>query len=133
MAEAGQTNGGAMVPNVGSSLLPHPNPTTIQLGPTPSLTDTQRSNLERYMQRDAIFVSAFEQQRQRQVALVHGKQLEFRQAAQAGADIFGPGYNPVYGNGSSIINPGNPAAANAFHIVYPAQRRRARKAKEFTL
>ncbi|KAF9361054.1 SWI/SNF chromatin-remodeling complex subunit [Mortierella sp. NVP85] len=130
MAEAGQANG-AMVPNVGSSLLPHQNPTTIQLGPTPPLSDTQRSNLERFMRRDAIFVSAFEQQRQRQVALFHGKQLEFRQAAQAGADIFGPGYNPAYGNGSNIMNPGV-AGNNVFQIVYPAQRRRARKSKEFT-
>lgn len=131
MAEAGQANG-AMVPNVGSSLLPHQNPTTIQLGPTPPLTDTQRSDLERYMQRDAIFVSAFEQQRQRQVALFQGKQLEHRQAAQVGADMFGPGYNPSYGNGSGIINPGA-AGNNMFQIVYPAQRRRVRKSKEFTL
>ncbi|KAF8926329.1 SWI/SNF chromatin-remodeling complex subunit [Dissophora ornata] len=126
MSEPALTNG-PTVPNVGSSLLPHQDPTTVLIGPTPPITDSQRSELERYMRRDAIFVSAFEQQRQMQTALIHGKQLEIRQAAQAGADIFGPGYNPAYGNGSSAG-----PAATAFHIVYPAHRRRARRSKEFT-
>ncbi|KAG0318496.1 SWI/SNF chromatin-remodeling complex subunit [Dissophora globulifera] len=119
------------IPGVGSSLLPHQNSTTVQIGPSPSITDSQRSELERYMRRDGIFVSAFEQQRQMQAALIHGKQLEIRQAAQAGADIFGPGYNPGYGNGSNIAS-NNGLAPNVFHIVYPAHRRRARKSKEFT-
>ncbi|KAG0365906.1 SWI/SNF chromatin-remodeling complex subunit [Gamsiella multidivaricata] len=119
-----------MVPNVASSLLPHQNSTTVQIGPNPPMTDAQRSELEGYMRRDAIFVTAFEQQRQMQVALAHGKQLEIRQTAQVGADIFGPGYHPSYGNGSGTPATNGPAP-NAFHIVYPAHRRRARKSKEF--
>ncbi|KAF9343255.1 SWI/SNF chromatin-remodeling complex subunit, partial [Mortierella sp. AD094] len=119
------------VPNVASSLLPQQNSTTAQIGPTPPITDSQRSELEGYMRRDAIFVAAFEQQRQMQAGIANGKQLEIRQTAQAGAEIFGPGYNPAYGNGSGMTN-SNGTPATAFHIIYPAHRRRARKSKEFT-
>ncbi|KAF9108739.1 SWI/SNF chromatin-remodeling complex subunit [Mortierella sp. AM989] len=119
------------LPNVGSSLLPQQNPTTSQIGPTPPITASQRLELEGYMRRDAIFVSAFEQQRQMQAALANGKQFEIRQTAQAGADIFGPGYHHACGNGSGITN-NNGTPSTAFHIIYPAHRRRARKSKEFT-
>ncbi|KAF8984455.1 SWI/SNF chromatin-remodeling complex subunit [Entomortierella lignicola] len=120
-----------VVPNVASSLLPQQNSTTTQIGPVPPITDLQRSELEGYMRRDALFLGAFEQQRQMQAGLANGKQLEIRQQAQAGAEIFGPGYNPAYGNGSSLTN-SNGTPATAFHIIYPAHRRRARKSKEFT-
>ncbi|KAG0208065.1 SWI/SNF chromatin-remodeling complex subunit [Mortierella sp. GBA30] len=126
MSEAALTNA-PVAPSLGSSLLPHQNSTTLQIGPTPPMTDSQRSELERYMKRDALFLSTFEHQKQMQTALLSEKQLEIRQAAQAGAEIFGPGYHPAYGNGTGIIGP----HANAFQIVYPAQRRRARKSKAF--
>ncbi|KAF9993762.1 SWI/SNF chromatin-remodeling complex subunit [Entomortierella chlamydospora] len=63
-----------------------------------------------------------------QAGIANRKQLEIRQTAQAGAEIFGPGYNPLYGNGSGITN----SNGAAFHIIYPAHRKRARKSKEFT-
>lgn len=84
-----------------------------------------------------MFLPAFEQQRQMQIALMNEKQLEIRQAQQTGTEIFGPGYNPAYGNGSNaaLHNPTAPGGppGSAFHIVYPAHRKRARKSKEFTL
>ncbi|KAF9150931.1 SWI/SNF chromatin-remodeling complex subunit [Linnemannia schmuckeri] len=144
MSEATLTNGPIAPPpavvNVNlpqaSSLLPNQNPTLTQVGPTPPISSQQRSELEQYMRRDAMFLPAFEQQRQMQIALMNEKQLEIRQAQQTGTEIFGPGYNPAYGNGSSAAthNPavGGPSGSNAFHIVYPAHRKRARKSKEFT-
>ncbi|KAG0249395.1 SWI/SNF chromatin-remodeling complex subunit [Mortierella polycephala] len=123
---------GPAMPNLGSSLVPQQNPETVVIGPTPPMKDSQRMELERYMKRDAIFLSTFEHQRQRQNALMNEKQLEIRQTAQAGIEIFGPGYSPSYGNGSSIPLINGVPANNAFRIVYPAQRRRARKSKEFS-
>ncbi|KAF9178033.1 SWI/SNF chromatin-remodeling complex subunit [Haplosporangium sp. Z 767] len=123
---------GPAMPNLGSSLVPQQNPETVVIGPTPPMNDSQRMELERYMKRDAIFLSTFELQRQRQNALMNEKQLEIRQAAQAGIEIFGPGYSPSYGNGSGIPLINGVPANNAFRIIYPAQRRRARKSKEFT-
>lgn len=128
MSEAALTNG-PVAPSLGSSLLPHHNSTTTQIGPSPAMTDLQRSELERYMSRDALFLSAFEHQRQMQSALLNEKQLGIRQIAQSGAEIFGPGYHPACGNGTTIAGP----HGNAFQIVYPAHRRRARKSKAFTL
>ncbi|KAF9928484.1 SWI/SNF chromatin-remodeling complex subunit [Mortierella alpina] len=127
MSEAALTNG-PVAPSLGSSLLPHHNSTTTQIGPSPAMTDLQRSELERYMSRDALFLSAYEHQRQMQSALLNEKQLAIRQIAQSGAEIFGPGYHPACGNGTTISAP----HGNAFQIVYPAHRRRARKSKAFT-
>ncbi|KAF9922357.1 SWI/SNF chromatin-remodeling complex subunit [Linnemannia zychae] len=117
------------------SLLPNQNPTLTQVGPTPPITSQQQTELEQYMRRDAMFLPAFEKQRQMQIALMNEKQLEIRQAQQTGAEIFGPGYSPLYGNGSHPTPhnlTGGPSGSNAFHIVYPAHRKRARKTKEFT-
>ncbi|KAF9946936.1 SWI/SNF chromatin-remodeling complex subunit [Mortierella alpina] len=127
MSEAALTSG-PVAPSLGSSLLPHHNSTTTQIGPSPAMTDLQRSELERYMSRDALFLSAFEHQRQMQLALLNEKQLGIRQIAQSGAEIFGPGYHPACGNGATVSGP----HGNAFQIVYPAHRRRARKSKAFT-
>jgi hypothetical protein len=146
MSEATLTNGPIAPPpvvvNVNtpqvSSLLPNQNPTLTQVGPTPAISSQQRSELEQYMRRDAMFLPAFEKQRQMQIALMNEKQLEIRQVQQTGTEIFGPGYNPAYGNGSNAAPhnpaaPGGPPGSSAFHIVYPAHRKRARKSKEFTL
>ncbi|KAF9906234.1 SWI/SNF chromatin-remodeling complex subunit [Linnemannia zychae] len=137
MSEAALTNGPIAPPPVSApSLLPNQNPQLTQVGPTPAITSQQRSELEQFMRRDAMFLPAFEKQRQMQLALMNEKQLEIRQAQQTGTEIFGPGYNPAYGNGSSSAAPhnpvGGPPGSNAFHIVYPAHRKRARKSKEFT-
>ncbi|KAF9098425.1 SWI/SNF chromatin-remodeling complex subunit [Mortierella sp. GBA35] len=135
MSEAALTNG-PIAPAVSApSLLPNQNPALVQVGPTPAITPHQQSELERYMRRDAMFLPAFEQQRQMQIALMNEKQLEIRQAQQTGAEIFGPGYHPAFGNGSTMVshNPsGGPPGSSALHIVYPAHRKRARKSKEFT-
>ncbi|KAG0071711.1 SWI/SNF chromatin-remodeling complex subunit [Podila epicladia] len=101
--------------------LPNQNSMTVLVGPTPALTDTQRLELDQYIQRDEIFAKAFENQKQMQTALINEKQQEIRQLAQAGSDVFGPGYSG-YGNGST---------GTQFHIIYPADRRRSRKTKEF--
>ncbi|KAK3831061.1 MAG: hypothetical protein J3R72DRAFT_478712 [Linnemannia gamsii] len=137
MSEAALTNGPiAPLPVGAPSMLPNQNPTLTQVGPAPAITSQQRSQLEQFMRRDAVFLPAFEKQRQMQIALMNEKQLEIRQAQQTGTEIFGPGYSPAYGNGSSSAAPHNPAGgppgSNAFHIVYPAHRKRARKSKEFT-
>ncbi|KAF9435969.1 SWI/SNF chromatin-remodeling complex subunit [Entomortierella beljakovae] len=121
-----------IVPNVASSITLQ-NTSTVhieQIGPNPTVSGLQRSELEDYIRRDAIFVSAFEQQRHMQAAIINEKQQENRQIAHSGAEIFGPGYNPVYGNGTSMIH-ANGTPVTAFHIIYPSQRRRARKSKEF--
>ncbi|KAF9578131.1 SWI/SNF chromatin-remodeling complex subunit, partial [Lunasporangiospora selenospora] len=107
--------------------------TTVQIGPTPSLSDTKRKNLEHYIERDLLFVSAFEQQKRAQVELVNEKQRDPKRLLQQGAgatpaataaaglELFGPGYRGL----------GNGTTGNAFHIVYPAHRRRPRRSKEF--
>ncbi|CAO3563006.1 unnamed protein product [Mortierella alpina] len=94
MSEAALTSG-PVAPSLGSSLLPHHNSTTTQIGPSPALTDLQRSELERYMSRDALFLSAFEHQRQMQLALLNEKQLGIRQIAQSGARSLDQGIIPL--------------------------------------
>lgn len=57
-----------------------------------------------------------------QTALINEKQQEIKQLAQAGSDVFGPGYSGL----------GNGTTGSQFNVIYPADRRRSRKTKEFT-
>ena len=126
--------GGGLNPaaNIATPATINTTPTMVQIGPKPAMTDAQRSDLERLMHRDAIFVAAFEQQRQRQSALMLEKQREFQHAAQTRVASYGPGYHPSFANGSGQTNVFHPSG-NVPHIIYPAQRKRSRKSKEFSL
>ncbi|KAG0044213.1 SWI/SNF chromatin-remodeling complex subunit [Gryganskiella cystojenkinii] len=128
--------GGALNPSATNTTTPattnNPNTSTmVQIGPKPAMTDAQRSDLERLMHRDTVFVAAFEQQRQRQSALLMEKQREFQHAAQTRVASYGPGYHPSFANGSGQGQVFHPSG-NVPHIIYPSQRKRSRKSKEFS-
>ncbi|GJJ77357.1 SWI/SNF-related matrix-associated actin-dependent regulator of chromatin subfamily B member 1 [Entomortierella parvispora] len=121
---------------MGSMALPPSSSTTttsVQIGPTPPLTEAQRTALEGHMHRDSVFLAAFEQQRQRQSALLMEKQRELQHAAQTRVASYGPGYNPSFGNGSGQLSAhGFHPPGSHPHIIYPSQRKRSRKSKEFS-
>ncbi|CAG8454110.1 14633_t:CDS:10 [Ambispora leptoticha] len=97
--------------------------------PAPDLNPVQKQNLETYIKRDALYQKALDLQHRRQMALIAEKRREMEIAhnerktnARSASSVFGPGYDG-YGNGTT---------GNKFRIIYPHDRKRFKKTKEFS-
>ncbi|PKY53733.1 SNF5-domain-containing protein [Rhizophagus irregularis] len=96
--------------------------------PAPDLTDVQKQYLEQYVRRDTLYQKALDLQHKRQMNIISEKrkeitQAELRHQTRQSTLLFGPGYEG-YGNGIT---------GTKFRIVYPHDRKRPKKTKEFKL
>ncbi|CAG8627522.1 803_t:CDS:10, partial [Ambispora gerdemannii] len=97
--------------------------------PAPELNSIQKNNLETFIKRDALYQRALDLQHRRQMALITEKRREMEIAhnerktnARSASSVFGPGYDG-YGNGTT---------GNKFRIIYPHDRKRFKKTREFS-
>ncbi|CAG8521159.1 937_t:CDS:2, partial [Scutellospora calospora] len=96
--------------------------------PAPDLTPVQKQYLDQYVRRDNLYQKALDLQHRRQMSIITEKRKEITQAEQrhqfrSGPFIFGPGYQG-YGNGIT---------GTKFRIIYPNERKRPKRTKEFKL
>ncbi|CAG8627324.1 11846_t:CDS:10 [Dentiscutata erythropus] len=94
--------------------------------PAPDLTPVQKEYLEQYVRRDNLYQKALDLQHRRQMAIINEKRKEIAQAEQryqfrSSPFVFGPGYQG-YGNGIT---------GTKFRIIYPNERKRPKRTKEF--
>ncbi|KAG9286407.1 hypothetical protein G9A89_014573 [Geosiphon pyriformis] len=96
--------------------------------PAPDLTLIQKQYLETFIERDTLYQKALDIQHKRQMALITEKrkememaQMERKNQSRNGVSIFGSGYDG-YGNGIT---------GNKFRIIYPHEKKRVKKTKEF--
>jgi SWI/SNF-related matrix-associated actin-dependent regulator of chromatin subfamily B protein 1 len=96
--------------------------------PAPDLTPVQKQYLEQYVRRDTLYQRALDLQHKRQMNIINEKRKEINQAelrhqTRPSTLLFGPGYEG-YGNGTT---------GTKFRIVYPHDRKRPKKTREFKL
>ncbi|CAG8538666.1 10718_t:CDS:10 [Acaulospora morrowiae] len=90
--------------------------------PAPDLTPVQKQYLEQYVRRDLLYQQALDIQSKRQMSIINEKRREIeRHQTRSGILAFGPGYEG-YGNGLT---------GTRFRIVYPNERKRHKKTREF--
>ncbi|CAG8617646.1 1714_t:CDS:10 [Cetraspora pellucida] len=94
--------------------------------PAPDLTIVQKEYLEQYVRRDNLYQKALDLQHRRQMSIINEKRKEIAQVEQryqyrSSPFVFGPGYQG-YGNG---------VTGTKFRIIYPNERKRPKRTKEF--
>ncbi|CAJ0837408.1 4031_t:CDS:2 [Entrophospora sp. SA101] len=96
--------------------------------PTPDLTSVQKQYLQQYLRRDKLYQKILDLQHERQSHLIIDKRKEitlhdqkYQQARMMPVTAFGTGYDG-YGNGTT---------GNRFRIIYPNERKRPKRTREF--
>ncbi|CAI2184367.1 17179_t:CDS:10, partial [Funneliformis geosporum] len=104
---------------------PHTPPVPKPYEPAPDLTSVQKKYLEQYVRRDTLYQKALDIQHKRQMNVISEKRKEIAHAdlihQTRSSYLFGTGYGG-YGNG---------VTGTRFRIVYPHDRKRSKKTKEF--